>query len=627
MAGELHNRQTRPRSLKIENLSTSPADSSLLSPPSAGLSTRSPPPRAEGNDYFSSKRAKKRHEKGLRRPHNTPLHRSENSGSGEALLVYNAEPGSSRPRDLESAYDSIDDADLPTKTITLESPPALATFAAADQTGTVRRVKQKNPDSAAPYRPNLIHGPLDIHNNSDESPAVDYLRRISRPTIQKSRPMLLEFKALSKILTDKIHTLFQPKEKIVFRDVVDENIDGNNSFGFRRGSAGIASSNVDAPGDLSPTSKGTDVPASGLHIPASITLRKASGAASLNAGTDSQNLTSLDQYGVPNKQSLVTSTSTSNLVAFQSHRNHHAARIPSQEQPHKASSPTSSASYSTYKKNPPLRARIMSVTRLGNSHPSQPYVSPADTALTVTSFYPARPAPSKRQFRSNSMPAERPPFRFSVIQVFSRNSIHEVIWYEDESSTSGGSSGPVSPVNAAQTSHGPIPLGDLANGKQGNPVVSITTAPAKASDPPQTDEHDSKSPSLDPRSVQKRLLSWSWHDPQPSAADAPSVMVENDESFEHNSHRNITPSMRRAATTQFTSGDFPHRQGSDSPSIESPAANAQSVANAKTTTVAQGRTSEAFDRGLDMFKRRGVSLGSVRIARVGSSLNSEGRKT
>lgn len=616
MAEPLRNRRIRPKSLKINDLSASPPENKFLSPPLSILSMMSPPPRPQADDYLGSKRAKKRRQSRPRRPCPTPLFQSEDTGSGEASSGQSAEPRRSKSRNVESSYDSIDDAGFLTATAWFNPSPPLATIAAADQGGKGLRVEQRSYGSTALYRPKFIHGTPNNQDDPYDSPAVNSLRRISRSMTQPSDSKRSEFKHLSRTLTDKIGTMFRSKGKISFRDV-NENTDRNDVFGFRKASTDSNTLDKYDSGDLSPTSKVSNAQAGGLRIPASITLRKASGANPLSATTNANNPSSLDKNIITENQPLATLTATSNLVSFQSQRKHHATKSAWQEEPHIARRSTSPASSSSYHENPHIRARFMSITRLGTSAQSQQYTIPAEPALTVTSFYPTRAVPLKPQSRSNSVSPERVPFRFSIVQMISRNSIHEVIWYEDETSNSGASSSPISPTNASQASGGSVPQGVLDSGRQETPLVSITTASAEVGALPQVHDQLPTDPLIDPTDAHKRLLSWSWDNPQPSIADFPSPSSQSTEAEELR-YRTSNVSMRRAATADILApGYFPHHTGRGFTPTEGDSSE-QSMAKTRNEAKKERDKQEAFDRGLDMFQRRGISLGSVRSARIRS---------
>lgn len=583
----------------------------------------SPPPQPQANGYVTSKRAEKRRRKGrLRRPCPTPLLQSEATGLRETSSGQNTESGSAKAQNVESSYDPIDDAGFPWETHGSNPPRPLATIMPVGHGGTGRLVEQSSYGPTASYRPNLDYGIPSNEDNSYDSPAVNSLRRISRSMTQPSDSKHREFKDLSRTLTDKINMVFRSQGKTSLSSVPNENTAGRNTFSFRRGSSGPETLDKNAPGelsprDLSPTSKGSHAPAGGLRIPTSITLRKASGADPLNAATNANNPSSSDQSILEKCQPPVIFTATSNLVAFQSKRQYNAAELPWQEEARIAGRSSSTASNSTCNQNPSLGTRLMSITRLGNPAPSQQYALPADPALTVTSFYPAQAMPSKPKSRSNSVSIERAPTRFSVVQFVSRSSIHEVIWYESDASTSRASSNPISPGNASQKSGGSIPRGVLDRSRQEGPLVSVTTAPAEASALPEVHERLSNDPLINPTSAHKRLLSWSWDNPRPSPDDFSSSSDESTESAElHKRKSNL--SMRRAATAAVdAAGYFPDRKGSESTPVDGQA-NEQPIAKSRNEAREDEDSQEPFDRGLAMFKRRGISSGSVPSALLGS---------
>lgn len=541
---------------------------------------------------------------------------------GETSSGQNTEPGSSKAQNVESSYDPINDAGFPWETHRSKTSQPLATIMPVGHVGAGQWLEQNSRRSTASNRPALIYDIPSNEDNSYDSPAVNSLRRISRSMIQPSDAKRREFKDLSRTLTDKTNTVFLSKGKTSLSNVANENRVGSDAFGFHRGSSGPENLDENAsgdvsPGDLSPISKGSHTPAGGLLIPTSITLRKASGANPLSAAPNA-NKSSIPNQSIPKIcQPPVVFTATSNLVAFQTKRQYHAADPPGQDEPRIARRSTSSGSNSTCNQNPCLGTRLMSITRFGNPTPSQQYTLPADPALTVTSFYPAQAAPSKPQSRSNSESIERAPIRFSVVHFVSRNSIHEVIWYESEASTSRTSSNSISPVNTSQKNGGSISRGFLDNGRQEGPLVSVTTAPAEASVLPEVHGQLPKDPLLNPTSAHKRLLSWSWDNPRPSPDDFPSPPDKSIESAELR-ERKSNVSMRRAATAAIYAGEyFPDREESKPTSVDGQA-DERPMAKPRIEARKDGDMHEPFDRGLAMFKRRGISLGSVPRASLGS---------
>ena len=622
MAASLHNRRIQPKSLNIDDTSTSPPENQFLSPTLSLLSMMSPPPRPQADDYFDSRRAKKRRQSRLKRPCPTPLLLSEDTGSGETSLSHDAGPGFSKHNNVDPSYDQSDDAGLLTKTI--RSDPLQATIAAGGQDGTGLVAEQSFQGSTASHHPTFTHGSPISQDDSvdlDDSPAVNSLRRISRSMTQSSDSKRGEFKHLSKILADKINTIFRSKGKSPFGEF-NENTDRGNIFGFHKASTDPSTFRKSASGDLSPTSRVSNTQAARLRSPAYITLRKASGVNSLGGTANVNNPPSSGNNIIQNNHQSTAAT-TSNLVSFQSQLEHQAAKVAWQKDPKLVKRSTSPLSSPFRDEKSHVRERFMSLSQLGNFAQSQQYASAAEPALTVTSFYPTRAASSKPRSRSNSVPLERAPFRFSIVQIVSRKSVHEVIWYEDETSTSDGSSSPISPRNDLRASGGSLPKVVVDSFRQETPLIAITTSPTEVSAPPQVNEHASTDSLIDSTDAHKRLLSWSWDNPRPSVADFSSSSQEGNEAPEvrertSNVSMRSNFSMRRAATADILAAGYsPHGTEQDSMSAERDT-NEESMPKTSTEKKKEGDTPENFDRGMDMFQRRGISLGSVPGARIGS---------
>lgn len=627
MAASPHNRRIQPKSLNIDDSGASSPENKYLSPALSILSMMSPPPRPQSEDYFGSKRGKKRRQSRLKRPCPTPILRSEDTGSGEASFGHDAGVDSSKGDNGES-YDHSDDAGLLKETAQSDHPPLLS-IVARGQDGTGSWTKHGGHKSTAPYRSTFIEDSSSNQDDSfdfDDSPAVNSLRRISRSMTQSSDSKRREFKYLSKLLTDKINTIFRSKGKSPFGDF-DENTDRSNIFGFHRASTDPSTFGENASGDLSPTSKVSIAQVARLRNPALITLRKASGVNPLSSTANAGNLTNASSNIMQNSQQPLSSTTISNLVSFQSQPKDQAAKSAWEQESKLEKRPASPASRSSYDATPHARARFMSLSHLGNSGKSQQFTSPAEPALTVTSFYPTRAASSKPQSRSHSLSLERAPFRFSIVQIVSRKSIHEVIWYEDDTSTSDDSMSPISPKNELQARGGSVPRVVVDSGGQETPLIAITTSPTEISASPQVKENASTDSLIDPTNAHKRLLSWSWDNPRPSIADIPGSSQEGNEAPELRERTSSVSmrsnfSMRRAATADILAAGYsPHLTWEDSMPAEG---DVNDESTLKTSTGKKKRdTLDHFDRGMDMFQRRGVSVGSGTGSQVAGEKNGD----
>lgn len=560
---------------------------------------------------------KKRHNRLTRSSNSTNvLEKSEDTGSAEVSSDQSIGRESSRARNMESSYgDFIDDPSFPTETPGSNPPPSLATITPVTPRVTGWRLEQGGPGLTALSRNGFVHDVSGNLTDSEDSPAVKSLRRISRSMTQTSDSKRREFKHLSRTLTDKINTIFRPKGMISSKPFANENRDSRNIFAYRKKSSGLNALDKMAPKDLSPAPKEANTHAAGPSTPATITLRKASDAYLLSAATNADSPTRSDKAVIKENPLPLILTATSNLVAFHTTRKYDAAPSPSRGEAPLAGRPASPTSMSTESENFGSRARSMSIIQLSNPGVSQQYTPLADAALTVTSFYPVRDAPVKPPSPSNSVSIERAACRFSVVQFVSRNSVHEVIWYEDETSTSGTSASPISPANLSQSSNKSL----SPDGMQVAPKVSVTTASAGVSAPPPVFDSVPKDQRLDPTIAQKRLLSWSWDNQQPSVDDYASTSAGSLECAELRSNKS-TQSMRRAATADISTTEyFPHvdTHGSTSSDeqAESPTGSAELLVPKTRTRSKEDRdVQEAYDRGLAMFRQRGKSLGSVRTS-------------
>jgi hypothetical protein len=156
----------------------------------------------------------------------------------------------------------------------------------------------------------------------------------------------------------------------------------------------------------------------------------------------------------------------------------------------------------------------------------------------------------------------------------------------------------------------------LSESKQNTQIVSVSPAAAEANDP--TEDHD-KTPLRRQTNAHKRLLSWSWDDPQQPVTDYSSPSVQGVESAGLHSSKS-TFSMHRAATADISeTGYFAPVQGYGSMLFEGhenspPGPAASFVSKTSPKTADDVETPKTFDRGLAMFKQRAISLGSIRSA-------------
>lgn len=636
MAAPLQNRQIPHDSLTVEDLdtSTSPHEDQFLSPPSSTQSMMSPPPHyPQEDDYFSSKRVNKRRQNKVRRPCPTPLVRSEDTGSGEALLGLSAGSGKSEWHNVESSSKKVDDVDAPAETVGSDplsldplsldplslDPLPLAPNAAGGQGGTAPWVEEISHGLAASHNPRSTHDPPSNQDDSydpNDSPAVNSLRRLSQSVTQSTDSKRREFKHLSKTLTNKIGSVFGSNGKTSSWNV-NQNWDRSDTSDLRKASTHRGTRGLNTSEDLSSNSKKSKAQRDGPRHPARITLRKATGAYPSNATTNAKQPSSLDSNAKNKSEQPAISKITSNLVSFQSQLDHYPAKSACQEDSHVSKRSTSLASRSSSYKTPRVKARFMSLSRISNLDQSQQYTLPAEPVLTVTNHYPTRVVASKPQSRSDSVSLQRAPFRFSVVQIVSRNSIHEVIWCEDETSSSEASSAPISPGSNMQARIKSAPPVIVDSDQPKTPLIAITTTPEEVSASPQANE---KSPTVsfsDPTDAHKRLLSWSWDNPRPSIADLPCTSPESIVAAELRD-RPSNVSMRRAGAADILAeGYFPHHIDHDSMPTEGDSSK-QSKEKPRAATKKESDTREAIDRGLQMFHRRGTGLGSLHSTRVGS---------
>ncbi|KAL9602785.1 MAG: hypothetical protein Q9219_001628 [cf. Caloplaca sp. 3 TL-2023] len=171
-------------------------------------------------------------------------------------------------------------------------------------------------------------------------------------------------------------------------------------------------------------------PLTGLGVPATIILRKATGLFRRDSGSEMPAATTADETASSREGSLSSPTMFT-LVGFDSHlvNDQKQHKRPQEElQRRRRSTVSTNGQELLLSTNSPKSLELESSGREGS----------AGRVVTITKTFPS-PAIITSPVTSSS-PANGPEGRFSIVQIKSRHSLHQVIWREDDTSSGSGSS-------------------------------------------------------------------------------------------------------------------------------------------------------------------------------------------
>ena len=414
---------------------TSTPTSSLLTPPVSATLPMSPPPRHEADDYmnvhvghnYHYKRKQPR--KSLRKIHDTreggegtrpqrPLRSGPQTGSSDASdCELSAANKSNGDDDAESNAPLIKNLGSSNHRDLVHSPQSLT-----ENDGV--RVQE------APTLTSLV-GALDKH----DSPAVNALRSHSFYTPVRSKSQGLQ--RVSTALTNTFN-LFRPNPAVSFADVPSHQVSRKAEEASRRSSAHSKSLAYRDINHRRPTFEDRKDVLQTLETPATITLRKAS-----KVDVASPLKTSMGASLSREREcERAADAPASELLAFYSTSASEKGATPSDiSSPESAEAPRSprQQSITLEVEAQSSRERSKSVAQCHDVSDARRCSTPAEATLTFADVHVAPgsfangPKPSKQSL----LPAESNR-RISVVQFRSRNSVHEVIWREDDT-TSGSS--------------------------------------------------------------------------------------------------------------------------------------------------------------------------------------------
>ena len=413
------------RSAPINDIGT--PSSGFLTPPVSAPHSMSPPPREEVDDYLNARshgRHRKRAGRQSRHHRNTV---EEVEVQGRALRSPKSTTRSIGVRSdscsassMATEGESVSDAPFPPKSM--------------EQLKLNTNVPS-NPQDTSEF--DTVRVPTwstfnvpGIENRDVESPAVNALRSLSQPLTLGTESRIL--RRMSTALAATFGFLTPGKDSMDSSKTTCKRSTASREEGQHRNNF----SERDCPSRRT-TFKGPKSATTTLEIPATITLRKASNMFMPSPVTSSLSASIIN--GDAYKPDPLAPTSE--LLAF------YATPVVSRERPQrlsgpspKTSNPSSSVQVETsWNQAPFSRSELKKSISMAQFNGIDCYSSPAESTLTFTDVHtaPGSFAVESRS-RKQSLSFSESFRRMNFVHFRSRNSVHEVIWREDDA-TSGSS--------------------------------------------------------------------------------------------------------------------------------------------------------------------------------------------
>ena len=402
------------------------SNSSLfLSPPISATRSSSPPPRPDAEDYLA---ARKRHRyKGKANEKRGREHHNKGEESQEAAYNYRLPRSTSPAATFPSGY-----CDSCTSGSDVSDQPTQMNVSLRERSTNSRRLHfsqeslKPKPLQTRATAMGLFQSPLpDI----TESPAAEALRKCSQPRLAESTTERNVSRRLAKTLLYTRSELDPRATDIKPR--ASKSLTSSTFAAQKRRNSGPCQKNK----RVGEESRGN--PKAGMKMPATITVRKASATNGIRAisGSASSPLQRQDLCDFGNR----SSTDSSQLVAFRSTTLAHSSS--GQMSPesvsrgenfiHRISSSSTSAEDRDTRKT---ALTFQGFNGRSRSSAAGITVTLSDVHVAPGTFC-ADPNFSKAWTVSHASSR-----RVSVVQFRSRNSVHEIVWREDESTSESGSS-------------------------------------------------------------------------------------------------------------------------------------------------------------------------------------------
>ncbi|MCJ1425921.1 hypothetical protein MMC29_003822 [Sticta canariensis] len=425
--------------------------SRYLSPPISIGSVGSPPPRLEADDYLAAgarhARGKGKHQTRREYRIHSPLVMSEDSQIEVVPSNVTPPPASfveaTRP-ELASTADSNDDG------IELPPPPACLITVLPKKRHRGWQLRDSIECLPPEVKATILPAPLDVSDGAT-SPAVNALRRLSRTRTQTRDTGFGEIDRFSRALTGTLGRVFTFKNGPPAVSMVNE------TTGLLAATGAHSADSEYGTGHHNHVTFKEDGVSEVRATPAIITLRKATVAPLLRSTTKPNTTLESSEACSSFESPFQKWTSTENLEAFGSKHIEKAwplisSTVASLKENGHASPPLDPAvrrlSLASDFLSPRQKTRSMSL--LGNTAVNRRHSVAAEAAqatLTTAEFFPCPGILISPCSKLSLLSTEQASVRTSVVRFASQNSVHNIIWQANESSSSGGSISPVSPTS------------------------------------------------------------------------------------------------------------------------------------------------------------------------------------
>ena len=420
--------------LTLPHSNASTPTPSLLTPPVSGTPNMSPPPRREADDYMNvhihdhdhdHDRHKRKHPRNkTRKPYNT--RGSERSRSLQRPLRSTATSNGSDCELCAGISDSDEDGGSNGPPIKISGRPDLPKHLRGTQNTTEVHVQ------TLPEQDSLL-----VALDDPDSPAVNALQSLSLQTPMRSNSQSL--RRVSTALTNTFN-LFRPNPSVSFAAAPSHNTSKKVEESLRRSSAHRKNLAYVDTNRRRPTFKEGKDAFQTLGTPATITLRKASNVYATSSITTSMSASLIRQED----HERAADAPASELLAFYSsptlEKRPTLTDLTSLES---AEAPTSLMEQPINTldiESPSFRRMSKSVAQFSDISNARRCSMPAEAALTYADVHIA-PGSFAVKPKSRKQSLELADFsrRISTVHFWSRNSVHEVIWREDEATSDSSS--------------------------------------------------------------------------------------------------------------------------------------------------------------------------------------------
>ncbi|KAI4176377.1 MAG: hypothetical protein LQ343_001116 [Gyalolechia ehrenbergii] len=382
----------------------------------------SPPPRHETEDYWNSSSSHRKKKKHHNRAGST-LRSSQPGETGQSSRVSMAEQHgkdllSSASRSREGA--GAEDSPLPPDEVN----PSTAVETAEQQDWSplaVAKVSSESQDQPECHEP-----PATVpKDESMESPAFASLKRLSVAEAKNSKRGSLNAEETKISFTSAVKSLLATNDATSPPPEHSNGVLATSRSYARRRSSAFTDGNR-----RRPKKDDTKALLIGLSTPATIMLRKATGLLGLGPNTESL-INATPGEAESTEESTLNSPTAFTLVGFDSRQ------VADKEQ-----SMRSQADFKISRRSTVLTTGHDIIPSITSSAFSEVVSSRpnnlAEPAITFTNTFPS--ATIMTSPVTSSAPIIGPDRQFSVMQIKSRNSLHQVIWREDNTSSNSGTS-------------------------------------------------------------------------------------------------------------------------------------------------------------------------------------------